>query len=148
MKSNEALLLGFGGLLAFMFYSKVRAAQTLVFYPGRINGFNINYGSPTIDLTLIAQNTSSSGFTLQSLAAQVLSDGTMIGNVSSFVPVQINANSQAQIPVRLTLFPITLVNEIVSALTNGHLSRAIKITGFANAGFVRAPVDVEFKVGS
>ncbi len=82
----EALILvGFAGLLYL--WNLDKAASNLIYFPGRITGFSLNGLSPVITLELIVQNPSNVSFTIASLAGNVTSDGTQVGNVSDFVPV-------------------------------------------------------------
>lgn len=71
MNRSEVLFLGIGGAIALLFYSKARAAGTLIFMPGGVSDIGYDGVTPIITLNLIAQNTSSAGFTLESLAANL-----------------------------------------------------------------------------
>jgi LEA14-like dessication related protein len=148
MKSTDMLLLGAVGLMAFIFISKAKAASTLIFLPGGINSISFENATPVVDLSLIVQNTSSSGFTLESMAGNLYCDGTYIGNLSSFIPIDIAGNSESIVNVRARLQLIGIINEIIAAITNKNISKTIQLRGNANAGFVRAPIDVAFKIGA
>lgn len=145
------LLLGGAAVAAYVLFSKARAASTLIFSPGNITGIRMEGSTPIVDLTLRVQNTSSSGFTLESLAGNVTLQESgkeyYIGNVSSFVPTPIFANSSVLVPVQLRLQPLGVVQGLITAFQSGGTKRIIHVDGFANAGFVRAPVVVDFTIG-
>jgi hypothetical protein len=147
LKSDELLFVGIVGFVGWTFYSKARAASTLIVLPGNVSNLGFDGATPYIDLTLRLQNTSSSGFTVESLAGQLTCNDTYIGNISTFTPVHINANSEQLLPVRARLMLLGLVNEIVEAFNGSGFEKLIRIDGFVNAGFVRAPLHVEFKIG-
>ena len=129
---------GFGAVL-------ILAAGNLLYSPGNITGFNLL--PPAVYVELVVQNTSNITFTISSLAANVLSDGTLIGNISDFTPVQIPGNSQGAIPLTLTLQPIGLANEIISMINGGSGSRTILIQGSVNANGMQQPLSIQYKVG-
>lgn len=148
MRQSELLALGAVGLVAFVLYSKARAAGTLIFTPGRVNNIYLDGASPVIELELTVQNTASSGFVLESLAGNLLSDGYVIGNFSNFIPVHINANSQTSIPITIRLGLLGIVQDLITSFSTGNYTKRITMQGYANAGFVRAPIDVTFQIGS
>lgn len=147
LKNNDLLLLGIVGVIGWSFYSKARAAGTLIFMPAGVSQISFDGGSPLIVFNLIVQNTSSSGFVLESLAGNVYCDSTYIGNVSSFNPIQVPGNSQVTIPVNGRLMLVGIVNQITQAFLHKNVTKKIQLRGFANAGFIRAPVNVEFSIG-
>jgi len=136
------LLAGFAGLYL---WNLSRSAGYLQYYPGNITGFSLI--PPVITVDLIVQNTSNVSFTINSLAANVTSDGTQIGNVSDFIPVTIGPNSQGPIPLTLKLLPLGIVNDIISIITGGVGSRNILIKGTVNANGIQQPFELPFKVG-
>jgi LEA14-like dessication related protein len=145
---NELLALGAVGLVAAVLWSKARAAGTLIFQPGRVQNLYFDGVSPVIQLSLVVQNTSSSGFTLESLAGNILSDGYIIGNFSNFQPIHINANSETVVPISIRLGMIGLVQDLITSFTTGDFTKRVTLQGFVNAGFVRAPINVSFEIGS
>lgn len=148
MNSSQSLLWGIAAIVGLTLWSKARAAATLIFLPGGISQIGFDNSTPVVDLTLVIQNTSSSGFTLESLAGNLYCDNTYIGNISSFVPVRVDGNTETVVPVKARLMLIGLVNQIIQAVATKNFTKKIEVRGFANAGFVRAPVNVEFTVGA
>src|SRR5688500_14740075 len=144
MGGFEAVLI-LGGIAGLYLWNLNRAAGMLTYFPGNITGFNLL--PPTVYVELVIQNTSNIDFTISSLAANVTSDGTQIGNVSNFTPVLIPSNSQGAIPLTLSLQPIGLVNDIISLITGGNGSRTILIEGSVNANGVQQPFSLPYKVG-
>ena len=125
-----------------------RAATNLVYIPGNITGLSLAGLTPQVTATLVVQNTSNLEFTINSLAANVLSNGTQIGYISSFTPVVIQANSETRVPITMTLQPIGLVNEITSIITGGVGTREIVVDGSINANGIQAPLSIEYKIGA
>jgi len=144
MGGFEAVLL-LAGIAGVYLWNLSRAAGYLQYYPGNITGFSLI--PPVITVDLVVQNTSNITFTINSLAANVTSDGTQIGNISDFTPVVIPANSQGAVPLTLRLLPIGIVNDIISIITGGVGSRTILIKGTVNANGVQQPFELPFKVG-
>lgn len=148
LNKSEIIALGAVGLIVAVLYSKANAAGTLLFRPGRVSNIYFDGAAPVIELTLAVQNTSSTGFVLESMAGNILSDNYIIGNFSNFTPINIAANNETVIPLRIRLGLFGLVQDLISAFTTGTFTRRVRLQGFVNAGFVRAPLDVAFEIGS
>jgi hypothetical protein len=147
MNRTEILLLGMVALVGITFLSKANAAGGLIFSPGFVSGITLDGITPIITFTILAQNTSSSGFTLQSLAGNLTCDDYYVGNLSSFVPVPVSGNSQTTIPVQVRLQPLGIVNDIIKSFQTNNFTKKVVFTGFANAGFIRVPLKLEFTIG-
>lgn len=135
------------GIAGLYFWNLKSAASNLTWFPGNITGFSLSGYSPTITADLIVQNTSNVDFTIHSLAGNVTSDGTIIGNISSFSSVPIPANSQGSIHLILTLQPLGVVNDIISILTGGNGQRNMVVQGTVNANGVQVAFMLPYKVG-
>jgi LEA14-like dessication related protein len=145
--SGIEVLIALGVVAGLYFFNLQRAAGNLVFFPGNITGFSLNGPSPTITAELVVQNTNNISFTIQSVAASVSSNGTLIGNVSNFLPVTVPGNSQAVIPLTLVLQPIALVNNIIGIITGGSGNSQVQIKGSLNADGIQAPISLTYKIG-
>lgn len=141
------VLLVLGGAAALYYANLSRAAGNLTYFPGNVTGFSLNGISPVIYAELVVQNTSNVSFTINSLAASVLTDSTLIGNVSNFTPVEIPGNRQGVIPLTLQLQPLALVNDIIGIITGGNGSKNLIITGSVNANGIQAPFSLSYKLG-
>jgi hypothetical protein len=139
-----ALVAGVAGLYL---WNLSKAASNLTYYPGNVTGFSLSDYSPVITVDLHVQNTSNVDFTINSLAGNVLSDGTIIGNISNFTPVRIPANSQGTIPLTLTLQPLGVVNDIISIITGGSGLRNLLLQGSVNANGFQQTLSVPYKIG-
>lgn len=148
MRPSELLLLGVIGVAAFALARRASALGTLIFMPGRVVSISLEGTSPVMTLELVVQNTSSQSLVVNSLAGNLFANNYLVGNVSSFVSTRIPGNAQAVIPVKVRLMLIGLVNDIVQSFQNGNFTQDVRLEGFANAGFVRAPLDITFRVGS
>lgn len=133
------------GVAGLYLWNLKKAAGNLQYFPGNITGFDLF--PPTIYVELIVQNTSNISFVISSLSASVLSDSTLIGNVSDFTPVQIPANNQGVLPLRLTLMPVGLANDIISMINGGAGTRTILISGSVNANGTQQAFSLSYKVG-
>ena len=139
-----AILAGAAGLYLWNFG---RAASNLQYFPGNITGFSLNGLYPVLYMDLIVQNTNNISFTINSLAGNVTSQGTIIGNVSDFTAVEIPGNAQATIPITLTLQPLTLVNEIIGILTGGSGKRDLQLDAVVNANGIQKTFSIAYKLG-
>lgn len=139
-----AIVAGVAGLYMWNLY---KAANNLTYFPGDITGFSLSGFSPVITADLVVQNTSNVDFTIYSLSGNVLSDGTIIGNLKNFTPVRIPANSQGTIPLTFTFQPLGVVNEIISIITGGSGQREMLLQGAVNANGVQLAILVPYKVG-
>lgn len=149
VKTSEIVVLGALGAAALVLFSKARAAGSLFFLPGRISSITFDNATPVVQLSLIAQNTSSQGLTIESMAGNILTEGDyIIGNFSNFTPIHIAGNAQSAIPVTIRLQLVGLVQDIITSFATGSFSKRLTLRGLVNAGFVRAPIDVTFEVGS
>jgi LEA14-like dessication related protein len=141
------VLIALGVVAGVYFFNLYRAAGNLVVFPGTITGFSLSGLTPEITATLIVQNTNNISFTVASIAASVSSNGTYIGNVSNFTPVEIPGNAQTTIPLTIQLQPIAVVNNIIGIITGGSGSTEIAINGSLNANGIQAPIDLTYKIG-
>jgi hypothetical protein len=116
-----------------------------VFSPGSFSNPSIQGVNPTVTFNLIVQNTSDSDLLLNSLAANVMSNGTLIGNVSNFSGgVTIAANSSTIVPVVATLQPLGIVSDLLQSIENGTVTQSIEMKGNANVNAIQVPLDVTF----
>lgn len=129
------------------FWNLGKAAQNLIYTPGNFTGIELQGVSPVVHAEIIVQNTNNASFTLYSIAGNVFSNGTLIGNISNFSPVLIAGNSQTVVPLTLVLQPVTLVNEIIQIITGGVGQREFKIDGRVNANGFQDTFSIDYKLG-
>lgn len=141
------VLLILAGAAGIYVWNLSKAANNLTYFPGNITGISLDGLTPVVFATLIIQNTSNLSFTISSLAGSVTSNGTLIGNVSDFIPVAIPANSQGQIPLTLRMQPLGLVNDIIAILTGGNGTRTLVVAGSVNANGIQQPFSLTYNVG-
>lgn len=146
MGGFEALLLIGAGVWLYS-NTLTKAAGNLIFVPGNILSIGLEGINPTLTAQLIVQNTSNVDFTLNSLAGNVTSDGTLIGNVSNFTTVAIPGNNQTAIPLTITLFPLGIVDNIISAFYGGFQKKELTFSGSVNANGQQVPLTLVFKIG-
>lgn len=105
-------------------------------------------GAPIITFNLYAQNTSSADLILNSFAANLFANNTLIGNVSNFSQVVIPGNSSTLIPLTARLQIIGLANDIIRAFQTNSFTQDLQLTGNANVNGVQIPIDLTLKVGA
>ena len=141
------IALGFGGLLVFALFSKIRAIANLVFLPGNISNIGFYGANPTMTFTVFAQNTAGTAVTVNSFAGNIYCNGTLIGNISSFNQITLPANSQTPVPLNAQLMGISVVSDLISAYSSGSTAQNVEIKGYANGVGFQVPIDLSFSVG-
>ena len=97
-------------------------------------------------VTVWVQNTSSSDILLNSFAGNLLSNGTMIGNVSNFSGVGIPGNSNVQVPLTVELFPVGLVSDLINSFNSGSGVQNLELDAMVNANGYQLPVTLKYKI--
>lgn len=149
MRTNQKILL-YGGIaaVAFVLFSKARALANLVFSPGTVNNMGFINGTPVADFTILVQNTSSAGLTVNSFAGNVFSNNTLVGNVFNFSPVDIPPNSQVPVNVSIQFKALGIVNDIIRSFQYNNFGQVVSIDGFANVSGLQLPIHLQFAVGN
>lgn len=127
--------------------NKVNAAITMIFFPGTVQGVSFVGISPVLTFSVIVQNTSNVDVTINSIAGNVFSNTQLIGNVSTFTPVFLRANSQNTITLTSQLSALGVVNDLIRAISTGNFSQDLQFTGFANVSGYQMPINVSYQVG-
>lgn len=142
---NAVLLIAAGlGIWAF---TQARAAGNLQYFPGNITDLSLSGINPTLQAQLIIQNTSNVQFEIRSLSASVLSNDTLIGNVSSFTATVIPPNSQIIYPLTIQLLTISIIDDIINAINTGSIRREIVLNGSLNANGQQVPLQLTYVIG-
>lgn len=147
ISTGGVLLAGAGGFLAYQLL-RARSTANLVFFPGNIQSFNFVGATPVLSLDVLIQNSSSLDVTVQSLAGNVFSNGSLVGNVSNTLPIVVPANGSARPVLQIAFMPLGVVNTIIDAWQSGHFSVPLSFQGFANVGYIQVPLKLNFKIGS
>lgn len=142
---DVVLLLAGAG--AVYLWNLSKAAANLIYSPGDITGFRLDGISPVLYVDLVIQNTNNVSFTINSLAGSVLSNDTVIGNISNFTPIQVPGNAESVLPLTLKLQPIGLVGDIISIITGGVGNRDLRIKGTVNANGIQEGFELIYKIG-
>jgi len=144
-KIKTSTLVGFTavGLIAYNLVAKARALGSINFYPGRIVNLQFDGMTPVMTLELLAQNTTGQQMVLRSIAGNVVANGYIVGNISSFTPSPIRANSQSSLLVQLRLFPLGIVNDIIRAFELGNFHQDITIQAYANVDNYQIPIKLK-----
>lgn len=135
-------------MLALALFAKARALGNLVFTPGSVSSMGFENGIPVADVTLLAQNTSTTGLTINSFAGNVFSNNILIGNIYNFSPVHLAGNSQTPVNVSIQFKAMGLVTDLIKAFQNNNFSQDITIDGFANVMGLQLPINLKFQFGT
>lgn len=147
IRTTTAIALGIGGVIAYHFWEKSRAAKAMNFFPAGVQQIKFDGATPVITLALSAHNASSQEMTVNAVDLNLTANGTYVGNASSFVPQTILANSQTTVFVDIRLSLLSVVNDIIKAFQYGNFSQVIRLTGVANVDNIQVPIDMNFTVG-
>ncbi len=140
-----ALILG--GVAVAYYANLANAAGNLIFYPGSIQGLSFQDATPVVQGSVIIQNTSNATFTFNSVAGNITTNGTLVGNISNFVPVTIGPNSQGELPITIKLSLIGVANDVIDAIQSRNISKKIILDGRVNANGVQVPLNLEYSIG-
>jgi hypothetical protein len=146
-KTGEFLLLAGAGVALYWLFRKASAAGNLVFTPGNVTNMTFDGATPTITFQVNAQNTSGTDLVLNSLAGNITSNGSLIGNVSNFLQTTIPANTSTPITLVASLQILGIVNDIIKAFQYNNVQQNIELKGFANVNGIQAPIDLQLTVG-
>lgn len=147
MNAKGAIFTGAALFVAYSLFRKSQAAGDLFYYPDRVYKFEFDGLTPVVTCGLRVQNTSNQSFNLYSFAANVKSDGYVVGNAFQFQPQSVNPNSESVVIVKLRLFPLSLVNEIVRAFESKNFTKELEVDGQMNVDNLQVPVKLKYKVG-
>lgn len=130
---------------------KARTLGNLVFSGGQIQSISFDGVTPIIEVAIVVQNTSSMGVTLSSLAGNIFtSDGggsTLIGNVSSFAPVNIAPNSPSVVVFNVRARVLGIVNDVITAFQTKNFTKQLDFQCMANVAGLQFPVNFKIPVG-
>lgn len=133
---------------AFIFYSLLRKGQALgqlVFHPHSIKGIKMDGITPVMTLGLAIQNTSNQSFTLKSIAGELWANNYLVGNIASFDPQTINANSEAVVYIKARMSLLGLVSDIINAIKNKTWKQTLELNSVANIDNLQVPIDIKYK---
>lgn len=134
--------------IALMLGLKARALGNLVFTPGTVSNMGFDGGIPTADVVLLAQNTSSTGLTVNSFAGNVFSNNILIGNIYNFQPVTIAGNAQTPVNLSIQFKALGVVTDLIKAFQNNNFSQDITVEAYANVSGLQLPVNLKFQFGT
>lgn len=142
---KAGLLVG-GALLAYNAFAKGTALKTLNFYPKSVNDIQFDGPTPVIKFGLAIQNTSGQKMVLRSLAGNLYANGNLIGNISSYQILNINANSETVLRLNVRLSLLGIVEDIIQAIRGGGAQVALKFEAMANVDHYQVPIDISYKI--
>jgi len=135
-----------GAVIALTAFQKANASGTLNFYPDSLRNIELDGITPVATFGLVIQNPSSQRFVVKSLAGNLTANGFRIGNVSSFTPIVINANSQVVYLLTVRLSLIGVVQDIINAFNGNGVQQTVRFNAWINVDNYSVPVDMSFKI--
>lgn len=142
-----------GGLVLYGLYElyKLRTIGNLVFYPTglpRNMAFNSEDGvTPTMELQVLIQNTSSLPTTINSISGNLFANNTLVGNVAALAPVEVPAGGEVVTAVRVRFQILGLVNDIIRAFQSNSFGQQVQFKGVANVGGLQVPLSLTYQIG-
>lgn len=139
--STTPLLIAAGIGLAWYFFTRANALNSLVFIP---KGIGIQGGG--LNLVLGVQNPTGSGITLNSLVGALQVDGSPVANITDFTPQLIAPNSETDINLYVTANVFGLAGGLISQLdgNEGAGNFRASLIGTANVNNIPVPVNLPF----
>lgn len=142
MKKYLGLIIAAGA--AYYFFRKYRVGKNARFYFKAVS-----IKGKKLVIRIAVQNPTNSSIKLQSLAGEVYANDKLVGNVSSFTPIQIAANSETVLS--FDIVPnvaglINLISNFVKTLVKKtqKLGLRIKLDGTANVDGISLPVNISY----
>lgn len=128
---------------ALYFLGKSRLTKIKVLF----RGFNVSGGllKPKFNLKFGLQNPTNETATLNSLVGEVIANGKIIANVSSFMPTKINANQESIINIVAEPAGIAIATTVINFIkTKNKLN--IQFTGSANINNITYPLEQSLSI--
>lgn len=140
------MLLGIAGIAAAMYFSTKKAVGLLNYYISKVE-LSFSGATPILRLTIGIQNPSNETFQINSFVGNLLANGYVIGNVSSFEKLTIGPASLGLYKLTVRLSLIGVVSDIVNAIQQGSgTTQTITFKGAVNASGLLAPVNLQYKI--
>lgn len=133
------MLVGAAAVAAYFLFQGASTLNSLVFLAKGVtmqNGF--------LQLTLGIQNPTSNALTIQSLAGNILVNGSAFGNISNFVPTVIAANSETDMVLNIAASPLGIAAGLVNELESSGTNLSVAAQGVANVNGQPIPVSLTF----
>ena len=132
--------------MALTAFQKASASGTLNFYPESLRHVEFDGITPVATFGLVIQNPSSQKFTIRSLAGNFTANGFRIGNVSSFTPISVNANSQTVYLLTVRLSLLGVVQDIINALNGNGIKQNVTFNAWVNVDNYSVPINMIFQI--
>lgn len=148
MTTTQKLGLAAVALIAFNFVSKAVSLSRINILPGQVSDFRFSGTTPVATITMIVQNAGNQSAVMRSIVGNVYANGYLIGNVSSFQPQTIAANSQSTVAVNLRFGIFGIVNNLVEVFQTKQYSQDIEFDAVAVVDGIQIPINFKYKVGA
>lgn len=128
---------------AIYFLGKSRLTRIKVLF----RGFKVTGGifNPKFNLKFGLQNPTTETATLKSLVGEVMANGKIIANVSTFTSTKINANQESSIDIVAEPVGITIAQTVIQFIKNRNKLN-IQFTGSANIDNITYPLNESLSI--
>ena len=118
-KVGIAIGLGVLGAVGFYVYKQVQYAKMLCFSLGKFKLKGASLSQVNLGMSFEVKNLDKLNVTIASLSMDVYSKGKFITHVEQNSPVEINPNSETEMPFDVTVFPKEFLANISSLVSGG-----------------------------
>ena len=143
MKKFGAFLLI--GAIGLYLYSRLGQAKNIKAVLLKIS-FGGNWLSPKIFVTLGIQNPNSQSVTVNSFTGELYSGNTAIADISSFEKTTIGANSETAYTITAVPRSVSVLTEIVKAITKNKISKTFNLKGALNVNNTTYPLNFNYNM--
>lgn len=147
MNKGAIIALSVGGVIAYSLLRKTVGLGNLNFYPAGVKDFKFEGTKPVMTLKIAVQNTSNQTYTLHSLAGNLFANGTLAGNAKLFQDTIIAANAEGILYIRVEMFLLGILNEIIAALQGNTISIKLELDATANIDQLQVPINLTYQIG-
>lgn len=144
MKKYIGLIIAAGA--AYYFYKQFQAGKNANFYFKKIK-----VKDKKLVLDIAAQNPTNQKLQLKSLSGEIFANKKLVGNISTFTPVDILPNSETIL--NFTIVPnlaglVNLISNFIKKVVKKteKLGLVINLTGTANVNNIAIPLNINYKL--
>ena len=141
------LILIAAGVTAWYLIQQKKAVDLLQYFTSSVSA-RFDGVTPILILKIGVENVTNQSFTIESFVGTLSSNGQLIGNVTSFIPLKIMPTSvnYYTVEVRMSLLGIT-TDIINSIFGQGGLQQKVVLAGHVNANGIVMPVTLNYTIG-
>ena len=145
---NKPLVIGISliALVGFYFYNQARTLGYLNYYVKTVD-LSFDNNTPVLRLGLGIQNPSKQSFTVNAIVGNLYADGSLIGNVSAYGPIEIPPANEVLFPLNIRMSLTGIASDIVRIFSGGGVSKTVEFTGTVNVNNITSPIEFKYTIG-